>query len=197
MIIFIVVVMSLMMVLAVALAPHAVDEGSKQIEQPNSAIEMQTERPTTQHVTTLPKKVMAEPVVKAEPVKVVVKEVTPQINNYNFESLSKVLMYVLAMVGSFFSLKWLIKLFKYYKTNRKFKINAKKTNKLVDSLRKTIDNQKEFLEIADMIEHQLNINDILLRSEESKTYGLDLELADGYLDKEYKFINSKLINILN
>jgi hypothetical protein len=197
MIIFIVVVMSLMMVLAVALAPHAVDEGSKQIEQPNSAIEMQTERPTTQHVTTLPKKVMAEPVVKAEPVKVVVKEVTPQINNYNFESLSKVLMYVLAMVGSFFSLKWLIKLFKYYKTNRKFKINAKKTNKLVDSLRKTIDNQKEFLEIADMIEHQLNINDILLRSDESKTYGLDLELADGYLDKEYKFINSKLINILN
>jgi hypothetical protein len=197
MIIFIVVVMSLMMVLAVALAPHAVDEGSKQIEQPNSAIEMQTERPTTQHVTTLPKKVITEPVVKAEPVKVVVKEVTPQINNYNFESLSKVLMYVLAMVGSFFSLKWLIKLFKYYKTNRKFKINAKKTNKLVDSLRKTIDNQKEFLEIADMIEHQLNINDILLRSDESKTYGLDLELADGYLDKEYKFINSKLINILN
>jgi hypothetical protein len=189
--------MSLMMVLAVALAPHAVDENRKQVDQPNSPIEMHIERQTVQNVTTLPKKVIAEPVVKAEPVKVVVKEVTPQINNYNFESLSKVLMYVLAMVGSFFSLKWLIKLFKYYKMNRKFKINAKKTNKLVDSLRKTIDNQKEFLEIADMIEHQLNINDILLRSEESKTYGLDLELADGYLDKEYKFINSKLINILN
>lgn len=193
MIIFIVVVMSLMMVLAVALAPHAVDEGRKQIGQPNSAIEMQSERTTTQHVTPLPKKVITVPVVKAEPV----KEVTPQINNYNFESLSKVLMYILAMVGSFFSLKWLTKLFKYYKMNRKFKINTKKTNKLVASLGKTIDNQKEFLEIADMIEHQLNINDILLRSEESKTYGLDLELADGYLDKEYKFINSKLINTLN
>lgn len=189
--------MSLAMVLAIALAPHALDEGRKQVDQPNSAIEMQTERPPAQQLTTLPKKVIADPVVKVEPVNVVVKEVTPQINNYNFESLSKVLMYVLAVVGSFFSLKWLIKLFKYYKTNRKFKINAKKTNKLVASLRKTIDNQKEFLEIADMIEHQLNINDILLRSEDSKTYGLDLELADGYLDKEYKFINSKIINFLN
>jgi len=192
MLLIIVMFISIMVVVAIASAPHALDEGRKQVDQPNSAIEMQTERPTT-----LPKKVIAEPVVKADPVKVVVKEVTPQINNYNFESLSKVLMYFLTMVGAFFSLKWLIKLFKYYKTNRKFKINAKKTNKLVSSLRKTIDNQKEFLEIADMIEHQLNINDILLRSEESKTYGLDLELADGYLDKEYKFVNSKIINILN
>lgn len=189
--------MSLMMVLAVALAPLTVDESHKQVNQPNSAIEMHTERPIAENTTILPKKVINEPVVKAEPIKVVTKEITPQINNYNFESLSKVLMYVLAMVGSFFSLKWLIKLFKYYKTNRKFKINTKKTNKLVASLRTAIDNQKEFLEIADMIEHQLNINDILLRSEESKTYGLDLELADGYLDKEYKFINSKIINILN
>lgn len=197
MLLIIVMFISIMVVVAIASAPHALDEGRKQVDQPNSAIEMQTERPTAQHPTTLPKKVIAEPVVKADPVKVVVKEVTPQINNYNFESLSKVLMYFLTMVGAFFSLKWLIKLFKYYKTNRKFKINAKKTNKLVSSLRKTIDNQKEFLEIADMIEHQLNINDILLRSEESKTYGLDLELADGYLDKEYKFVNSKIINILN
>lgn len=196
MLLIIVMFISIMIVVAIASAPHALDEGRKQVDQPNSAIEMQTER-QTQDLTTLPKKVIAEPVVKAEPVKVVVKEVTPQINNYNFESLSNVLMYFLTMVGSFFSLKWLIKLFKYYKINRKFKINAKKTNKLVDSLRKTIDNQKEFLEIADVIEHQLNINDILLRSEESKIYGLDLELADGYLDKEYKFVNSKIINILN
>jgi predicted PurR-regulated permease PerM len=194
----IIAVMAIIIVLSFALLPFMVDNNTNKINTEQST---QDQKATVQNHLDLKetpsKNKSSDIAVKTEPVKVVIKEVTPQINNYNFESLSKVLMYVLAMVGSFFSLKWFIKFFKYYKINRKFKINAKKTNKLVDSLRKTIDNQKEFLEIADMVEHQLNINDILLRSEESKTYGLDLELADGYLDKEYKFINSKIINILN
>jgi predicted PurR-regulated permease PerM len=188
----IVAIFAITVLIAFAMLPVVVDNKTQNIQDQQHTVQNHS------NVKDLPSKNNSSAVaIKSEPVKVVIKEVTPQINNYNFESLSNVLMYVLAMVGTFFSLKWLIKLFKYYKTNRKFKLNTKKTNKLVASLRKTIDNQKEFLEIADMIEHQLNINDILLRSDESKTYGLDLELADGYLDKEYKFINSKLINILN
>lgn len=194
----IVAIFAITMLIALAMLPVVIDDKTQSINTEQSIQDQQHTVQNHSNLKDLPSKNKSSDLaVKTEPVKVVIKEVTPQINNYNFESLSNVLMYVLAMVGSFFSLKWLFKLFKYYKINRKFKINAKKTNKLVASLRKTMDDQKEFLEIADMIEHQLNINDILLRSEESKTYGLDLELADGYLDKEYKFINSKIINILN
>ena len=143
--------------------------------------------------TSTPDKFVTPSVPEPEKVTVVIKEVTPQINNYNFESLSNVLLVVLSMIGGFFSCKYLFKFFNYLITTYKFKKNEKKTNKLIASLNETIDNQKEFLAIADRIEHQLKINDILLRSDESKKYGLNLEVADDYLHSSYTFINDKLI----
>lgn len=143
--------------------------------------------------TSTPDKFVTPSVPEPEKVTVVIKEVTPQINNYNFESLSNVLLVVLSMIGGVFSCKYLFKFFNYLKITHKFKKNEKKTNKLITSLNETMDNQKEFLAIADRIEHQLKINDILLRSDESKKHGLNLEVADDYLHSSYTFVNDKLI----
>lgn len=158
--------------------------------------QVHTEQSVTQddkNVKDLQKKVESIPVVKIEPVKVVIKEVTPQINNYNFDSLSNVLLVVLSMIGGFFSCKYLFKFFNYLITIHKFKNNEKKTKKLTAGLNEMGENQKEFLELANKIEYQLKINDILLRNDESKKYGLGLEVANHYLQSSYTFVNDKLI----
>ena len=190
----IIVMMAIMIVISMAMLPLFIKDVDNQNANINNQVH--TEQSVNQqesNVKVLPKKVEPIPVAKKEPVKVVVKEVAPQINNYNFESLSNVLMVILSMVGALFSCKFLFKFFNYLRTLHKFKKNEKKTNKLIASLNETMDNQKEFLAIADRIEHQLKINDILLRSDESKKHGLDLEVADDYLHSSYTFVNDKLI----
>lgn len=189
----IVAIFAIVLVMAIAMLPVVQDVDSQSSQLNN---QFHTEQAITQqqsNVKVLPKKVEPMPVTKKEPVQVVIKEVAPQINNYNFESLSNVLLVVLSMIGGFFSCKYLFKFFNYLRTTYKFKKNEKKTNKLIASLKETIENQKEFLAIADRIEHQLKINDILLRSEESKKYGLNLEVADDYLHSSYTFANDNLI----
>lgn len=189
----IVAIFAIVLVMAIAMLPVVQDVDSQSSQLNN---QFHTEQAITQqqsNVKVLPKKVEPMPVTKKEPVQVVIKEVAPQINNYNFESLSNVLLVVLSMIGGFFSCKYLFKFFNYLRTTYKFKKNEKKTNKLIASLKETIENQKEFLAIADRIEHQLKINDILLRSEESKKYGLNLEVADDYLHYSYTFANDNLI----
>lgn len=190
----IVALMAIMIVFSIALLPFVVDDVDNQKANQNNQVH--TEQSVNQadiNVKVLPKKVEPIPVAKKEPVQVVIKEIAPQINNYNFESLSNVLLVVLSMIGGIFSCKHLFKFFNYLRTTHKFKKNEKNTNKLIASLNETIDNQKEFLAIADRIEHQLKINDILLRSDESKKYGLNLEVADDYLHSSYTFVNDKLI----
>lgn len=190
----IVALMAIMIVFSITLIPFFVDDIKNQNANQNNQVHMeQSVNQPDRNVKFLPKKVEPIPVAKKEPVQVVIKEVAPQINNYNFESLSNVLLVVLSMIGGFFSCKYLFKFFNYLITTYKFKKNEKKTNKLIASLNETIDNQKEFLAIADRIEHQLKINDILLRSDESKKYGLNLEVADDYLHSSYTFVNDKLI----
>ena len=189
----IVAIFAIVLVMAIAMLPVVQDVDSQSSPINN---QVHTEQAITQqqsNVKVLPKKVEPMPVTKKEPVQVVIKEVAPQINNYNFESLSNVLLVVLSMIGGFFSCKYLFKFFNYLRTTYKFKKNEKKTNKLIASLKETIENQKEFLAIADRIEHQLKINDILLRSEESKKHGLNLEVADDYLHSSYTFANDNLI----
>lgn len=154
--------------------------------------QVHTEQSITQHeknVKYVPKKVEPVPVVKIEPV----KEVTPQINNYNFDSLSNVLLVVLSMICGFFSCKYLFKFFNYLRTIHKFKNNEKKTNQLIASLNEMGENQKEFLELTNRIEYQLKINEILLRNDESKKYGLGLEVSNHYLQSSYTFVNDKLL----
>lgn len=125
-----------------------------------------------------------------------VKPVAAQINNYDFEKLSKVLIFIVGGVFSIISLKFLIRFFNYYKTTRKFKKNTKKTQLLVEQLKTVFDNEKDFLLITDSVEHQLKMNDLLLKLDDSKHYGLELEIADDYLYESYNFINEKLIGNL-
>jgi predicted PurR-regulated permease PerM len=190
----IVALMAIMIVFSIALLPFVVDDVDNQNANQNNQVHTeQSVNQADRNVKVLPKKVEPIPIAKKEPVQVVIKEVAPQINNYNFESLSNVLLVVLSMIGGFFLCKYLFKFFNYLRTTHKFKKNEKKTNKLITSLNETMDNQKEFLAIADRIEHQLKINDILLRSDESKKHGLNLEVADDYLHSSYTFVNDKLI----
>lgn len=122
-----------------------------------------------------------------------IKEVAPQVNNYNFENLGKVLLILCSVLATIFGIRYAIKLFKYLDTIRKFSKHEKKTNRLIENLKRTIDNQKDFLLISNDIEHQLKINDKLLNGNEAKQYGLNLEVADDYLHSEYKYINEKII----
>jgi hypothetical protein len=122
-----------------------------------------------------------------------VKEVAPQVNNYNFEKLSKVLFTLCGLLATVFGIKYASKLFKYLATLRRFSKQEKKTNKLIESLKRTIDNQKEFLLISNDIEHQLKINDLLLKCNEANRHGVNLEVADDYLYAEYQYINEKVI----
>lgn len=122
--------------------------------------------------------------------------VVPQINNYNFDYLSKALIFIVGGVFSIISLKLFIRFFNYYRTTRKFKKNTKKTQLLVEQLKTVFDNQKDFLLITDSIEYQLKMNDLLLKLDDSKHYGLELEIADDYLYTSYNFINEKLIGNL-
>lgn len=122
--------------------------------------------------------------------------VVPQINNYNFENLSKALIFIVGGVFSIISLKLFIRFFNYYKTTRKFKKNTKKTQMLFEKLKTVFDNEKDFLLITDSIEHQLKMNDLLLKLDDSKNYGIELEVADDYLYTSYNFINKKLISNL-
>jgi len=131
-----------------------------------------------------------------QPIPEPAEAVAPQINNYDFDKLSKALIFIVGGVFSIISLKLLIRFFNYYKTTRKFKKNTKKTQLLVEQLKTVFDNEKDFLLITDSIEYQLKINDLLLNLDESKHYGLELEVADDYLYASYKFINEKLIGNL-
>lgn len=125
-----------------------------------------------------------------------VAPVAPQINNYDFEKLSKALTFIVGGVFSIISLKLFIRFFNYYRTTRKFKKNTKKTQLLVEQLKTVFDNEKDFLLITDSVEHQLKMNDLLLKLDDSKHYGLELEIADDYLYESYNFINEKLIGNL-
>lgn len=131
-----------------------------------------------------------------QPIPEPAEAVAPQINNYDFDKLSKALIFIVGGVFSIISLKLFIRFFNYYRTTRKFKKNTKKTQLLVEQLKTVFDNEKDFLSITDSIEYQLKMNDLLLKQDESKHYGLELEIADDYLYTSYNFINEKLIGNL-
>lgn len=126
-----------------------------------------------------------------------VKEIAqPQINNYNFENIGKGLLALGGVLSVIFGVKYGVRLFSYLKTIRRFSKNEKRTNYLLNKVKVCFDDQKELLLLSDSIEHQLRLNDLLLRSDDAKQHGLHLQVADGYLYSEYNFINNNLLNKL-
>lgn len=199
MIFFVVIIFSLMTVLMMSASVLTIEpqktEPINQIESNRILVNNIDEKQKIEHL--LEQKLKIDQKQLPAPVQQeIAKPVVPQINNYNFEYLSKALMFIVGGAFSLISLKFLINFFNYYKTTRKFKKNTKNTQLLVDKLKTVFDNQTDFLSITDSIEHQLKINDLLLKLDESKKHGLELEVADDYLHTSYNFINEKLIGNL-
>lgn len=186
-------IIALFVALSMAAFVHAPLEQSRKEFEGNRAIaESVVKQADTKEFVVQQKEIVQQRQIVPEPV----KPVAAQINNYDFEKLSKVLIFIVGGVFSIISLKFLIRFFNYYKTTRKFKKNTKKTQLLVEQLKTIFDNEKDFLLITDSIEHQLKMNDLLLKMDDSKHYGLELEIADDYLYESYNFINEKLIGNL-
>ena len=145
------------------------------------------------------KDIEIKPTIVAKPTIVkqkILPEQKPQINNYNFENIGKGLLALGGVLSVIFGIKYIIKLFGYLSTIRRFKKNEKRTNYLLNKLKVCFDDQKELLLLSDNIEHQLKLNDLLLKSDDAKQHGIHLEVADDYLYSEYTFINSNLLNKL-
>lgn len=189
----IVVIFSVMVVIILAMAPMASEQKNESTSADKQLVaEHQIHEKKDDDIKRAIKLADNASVVKPDPI----KEIAPQVNNYNFDSIGNGLMSLVAMIASLFGVNYLIKLFAYIQIIRKFGKNERKTNQLIKSLNPSLDNQKDFLILSDSIEHQLKVNNLLLQRTDWERYGLDLEVADERLYKEYSFFNEKIMKTL-
>lgn len=118
-----------------------------------------------------------------------------EVNNYDFEKLSNAMEFITIAVLGFFLLKYTGKLFKFLTDKFIVKQNENRTRKLLKTFNSSITDDKLIVSYADQIEHQFNVNNILLMKNKNflnlevlhKELSDKKEMIESIIKKKYKF----------